>query len=167
LAQASLLSPTFCTLHVRTPQCMQFVVKWTLEQQFLDCFSVQQVRAVSSEFSCVRSQTEYHTHTALSIGAHPAFILQLPFALRIGSFPLPDEVLAGNVPHCGQYTALGYTGAQGSRGFFRTRGIFECSCIIIRRRQIRLEELFWHRQLRRVRRTSGLLRGESVSSSES
>ena len=158
------MSPPFASARAHR---MLSVVRFAVEVQYLDCFSVQQCRAVCSEFSCIRSQTEYHTHTALSIGAHPAFILALPFALRIGSFPLPDEVLAGNVPHCGEYTALEYTGAQGSRGFFRTRGSFECSCIVIRRRQTRLEELFWQRQLTRGRRTSGLLRGESFSSTES
>ena len=142
----------------RTHRMHTQVLRQSLESQYLDCFSVQSCRAVCSDFCCVREERNYLTHTARSLNLEPSAIFSLFFVDRLNRYPLPELVLQGNIPYC--------TDHEDPRGFYLSRHN-PCSCVIIRRRQIRLEELFWQRQLTLGRRTSGLLRGESFSSTES
>ena len=144
-------------LHVArcTPHCMQAVLKQVVFEQYLDCFTVQEVRAVSVEFCCVRVQRAFLTYHALLEGLEPSAVLCLTPQAREERFPLPAQVLRFNTPFC--------PGHEDPHNFWPAR-IHPCTCLVIRRRQVRLEELFWRRQLRGSVRFRGFLRQESDSS---
>ena len=145
-------------VHAHAHRMQTGLLVFVLDQQYLDCFSAQRCRALNTLFSCVREERTYHAHTARSLGLEPSAIQSLFFAERLTRYPLPKLVLQGNVPLC--------VDNEDPQNFWSAR-LRPCSCIVERRRQALLEELYWARRITRAHRRHGLLEDESDLSSDS
>ena len=107
------------------------------ERQYLDCHTAQQARATCSNYSSVREERAFYCTQELQYGLQPFSLLAWPRSDREDWYPLPERVLAANVPLCPEHTA--------PRGY--APAVPECFCVVVKRRLRRLEALFGSRRI--------------------